>query len=258
MNQEERQVITDIFERLRQVADQPRDPEAERLVAEKVRQQPYAPYALAQAVYVQEQAVANLDAEVQQLRGEVERLRRQPQGGGGFLSSIFGGSQQSDSQQEGSPSSRPGRSLPGYGAREGAPAAGPWGGMAGAAGAGPMQSRGGGFSAERARDRGRRRRRRDDRQCPLACLRGLGESLDQQSCRFRHRGSRRDERDHQFALSGRVGEGRRSRRRLRRFRRRCRGRGRLDLKRNSPQPMRQGPIPQAVITHPLFEQGNRQ
>jgi len=90
MNDQERQVIDDIFRRLEQVANQPRDPEAERYIAEKLRQQPYAPYALAQAVFVQEQALANLQAESEQMRAELDRASRQPQQGG-FLSSIFGG-----------------------------------------------------------------------------------------------------------------------------------------------------------------------
>src|SRR5688500_18318358 len=70
MNHEERQVISDIFQRLRQVEGQSRDPEAERFIAEKVREQPYAPYAMAQSLFVQEQALNNLNAEVQRLRAE--------------------------------------------------------------------------------------------------------------------------------------------------------------------------------------------
>jgi hypothetical protein len=90
MNEQEREVISDIFRRLEQVANQPRDPEAERFIAEKLRQQPYAPYVMAQAVYVQEQALANLQAENEQLRAELDQASRQPQHGG-FLSGIFGG-----------------------------------------------------------------------------------------------------------------------------------------------------------------------
>src|ERR687894_419794 len=82
MNDQEREVISDIFRRLEQVADQPRDPEAERFISEKLRQQPYAPYALAQAVFVQEQALGNLQAENEQLRAELDQARRQPQQGG--------------------------------------------------------------------------------------------------------------------------------------------------------------------------------
>lgn len=91
MNDQERQVIDDIFRRLEQVADQPRDPEAERYIAEKLRQQPYAPYALAQAVFVQEQALATLQAESEEMRAELDRASRQQPQQGGFLSSIFGG-----------------------------------------------------------------------------------------------------------------------------------------------------------------------
>jgi uncharacterized protein len=90
MNDQERQVISDIFQRLEQVATQPRDPEAERFIQDKVRQQPYAPYAMAQAIYVQEQALQNLNAQLEAAQAEIEELRQRPQGGG-FLSSLFGG-----------------------------------------------------------------------------------------------------------------------------------------------------------------------
>jgi hypothetical protein len=149
MNDQERQVIADIFRRLEQVANQPRDPEAERFIAERLRQQPYAPYAMAQTVYVQEQALGNLQAENEQLRAELEQARRQPQQGG-FLSSIFGGG-----SRHGAPTYRhpPGQTSP-WGAPQpqhmhqphGGPqggmmggAPGPWGGMAQRGGGGFLQ-----------------------------------------------------------------------------------------------------------------------
>ena len=89
MNDQERQVISEIFERLEQVADQPRDPEAERFIQDRIRRQPYAPYAMAQAIVVQEQALKNLNEQLEALAAENEELRSRPQGG--FLSSIFGG-----------------------------------------------------------------------------------------------------------------------------------------------------------------------
>jgi hypothetical protein len=142
VNEQEREVIDDIFRRLEQVAHQPRDPEAERYIADKVRRQPYAPYAMAQAVYVQEQALSNLNAEIEQLRAEAEHLRRQPQGGG-FLSGLFGGgARETEPARAGSPwggraSPFPQRFGAPQGGMMGAPAAGgPWGGM--------MQPRGGG------------------------------------------------------------------------------------------------------------------
>ena len=59
MNPQERAVIDGIFDRLKGVANQPRDPDAERHIADLVRQQPYATYAMAQSIYVQEQALLN-------------------------------------------------------------------------------------------------------------------------------------------------------------------------------------------------------
>ncbi|MEE1610478.1 DUF2076 domain-containing protein [Microvirga sp. CF3016] len=149
MNDQERQVISDIFRRLEQVADQPRDPEAERFIAEKLRQQPYAPYALAQAVFVQEQALANLQAENEHLRGELDRASRQPQTGG-FLSSIFGGGHASrppgpayntPPARQASPWGQP-QAHPQQ--HHGAPQGGMMGGAPGPWGGGMMQRGGGG------------------------------------------------------------------------------------------------------------------
>lgn len=96
MTPQERDVIAGIFDRLRQVANQPRDPEAENFIAERLREQPYAPYAMAQAVYVQEQALANLSQQVESLQAQLREARSRtneasPPQAGGFLSGIFGG-----------------------------------------------------------------------------------------------------------------------------------------------------------------------
>ncbi|WP_243373079.1 DUF2076 domain-containing protein [Microvirga solisilvae] len=143
MNDQEREVIADIFRRLEQVANQPRDPEAERFIAEKLRQQSYAPYAMAQAIFVQEQALARLQEENEQLRAELDHASRQPQQGG-FLSSIFGGGARPPGPAYNEPPTR--RASPWGGQQPmqqqsyGMPpqASGPWGG-------GMMQPRGGGF-----------------------------------------------------------------------------------------------------------------
>lgn len=151
MNEQERQVIAGIFQRLEQAAGQQRDPEADRFIAERMQRQPYAPYAMAQTIYVQEQALTNLHTRNQELEAEVERLRGQsggyqsgqpaPQQGGGFLSGIFGsraepprGAQgMQDAPGAGGPwGSRPGMARPGMG--------GPWGA---AQGAPQAQQRGG-------------------------------------------------------------------------------------------------------------------
>jgi uncharacterized protein len=149
MNPQERAVIDGIFERLRTVADQPRDPEVEQYIAERVRQQPYAPYALAQSTYVQEQALLNQQREIEQLQAEITRLS-QPQPapqGGGFLSGLFGGG-----------SSPPRQEPPAYGQRGTAmpaapqpmapmaPSPGPWGQQ-------PQQQQGGPWAQQAAPQR---------------------------------------------------------------------------------------------------------
>ncbi len=125
MNSQEREVIADIFKRLEQVADQPRDPEAERFIAEKMRQQPYAPYAMAQAIFVQEQALTNLNQRVQQLEAELQDARSRPRQSVGLLGSLFGGGREPERPQRpmgagfGQPGMRPGMGAQG----------GPWGGQ---------------------------------------------------------------------------------------------------------------------------------
>jgi hypothetical protein len=90
MNAEEKTVIASIFDRLRTAESQPRDPEAERFIAERVGAQPYAPYAMAQTIFVQEQALNQMNARIEELQAEVARLGEQSSSGG-FLSGLFGG-----------------------------------------------------------------------------------------------------------------------------------------------------------------------
>jgi hypothetical protein len=83
---------------------------------------------MAQAIYVQEQALANLHERVQQLEAEAEQLRSRAQSGG-FLSNLFGGGGAREPEQPvGGPFGRqPG--MPGGGGQ-----AGPWGGQPGMGG----------------------------------------------------------------------------------------------------------------------------
>jgi uncharacterized protein len=155
MNQEERTVIDGIFERMRAAANQPRDPEAEKHIAQHIQAQPYAPYAMAQSVYVQEQALVNQQQQIEQLQAQVQQLEAQIQQAaqqqapqqGGFLSGIFGGG----------PASQPQREAPAYGQRGREPQGGtsPWanqqqpaapqGSPWSQAGAAPQQRQGMGF-----------------------------------------------------------------------------------------------------------------
>ena len=93
MTPQERQVLADLFERVRSAATAPRDAEAEAFIAEAVRAQPYAPYLLAQTALVQQHA---LEAAAQRIQ-ELEAKAAQPAQETGFLGnlgrSLFGGGQ---------------------------------------------------------------------------------------------------------------------------------------------------------------------
>jgi hypothetical protein len=128
MTPQERQVLADLFERIRSAAANPRDAEAEAYIAEAVRAQPYAPYLLAQTALVQQHA---LDAAAQRIQ-ELEAKAAQPAQETGFLGnlgrSLFGG---------GPPAPRPGYDAGAYQRAAAAPPppapayapppAGPWG-----------------------------------------------------------------------------------------------------------------------------------
>ena len=100
MDQNERQIIDDLFERLRTAEDQagPRDPDAEALIRRHTAAQPAAPYYMAQAIVVQQEALARAQARIQ----ELERQRTS----GGFLSGLFGGGEDSETPASGDPSLR--------------------------------------------------------------------------------------------------------------------------------------------------------
>ena len=93
MSPEERQLLQGVFDRMRNNSSAPRDGEADRLIADNVRQQPYSPYFLTQAVIVQEQALQAANQHIENLEQQVQQGAAQPPQGqsGGFLSSIFGG-----------------------------------------------------------------------------------------------------------------------------------------------------------------------
>jgi hypothetical protein len=67
MTPEERQILSALFDRMHDAAAQPRDRDAESFIADAVRQQPYAPYLLAQTVLVQEEALRAAAARIQEL-----------------------------------------------------------------------------------------------------------------------------------------------------------------------------------------------
>jgi hypothetical protein len=69
MTPQERQLVTDLFDRLATLEESQRDPEAERVIAEGLKRAPNAPYALVQTVLVQDQALRDADARIRDLEG---------------------------------------------------------------------------------------------------------------------------------------------------------------------------------------------
>jgi len=70
MQQQERDLIADLFGRLQQYENQPRDAEAERLIASYVTRQPASPYLLVQTALVQEEALKQARARIAELEGK--------------------------------------------------------------------------------------------------------------------------------------------------------------------------------------------
>ena len=68
MQAEEKSLIDGLFSRLRdaEVQSAPREPQAEALIREHLSRQPAAPYYMAQAIIVQENALQQLDARVKE------------------------------------------------------------------------------------------------------------------------------------------------------------------------------------------------
>lgn len=90
-------IITQLFAKLAQAEQQtgPRDSVAEAQITEAIRQQPAAPYYMAQVIVVQEQALETLNAQLEDMQARVQQLEQEltqrPAQSGGFLSGLFGG-----------------------------------------------------------------------------------------------------------------------------------------------------------------------
>jgi hypothetical protein len=132
MTPQERDIIGGIFERMRPAATAPRDPEVERFISDQIRQQPHAPYVMAQSIYAMEQALTASQQQIEQLQAQVQQMQSQAQQprSGGFLSGLFGGGSQPPApapMQQRAPFQR-GAGVPQIGMAPQQPA-GPWGGQ---------------------------------------------------------------------------------------------------------------------------------
>jgi hypothetical protein len=86
MTPQERELITGLFDRLSRLESQPRDPDAERAIAEGVRRAPNAVYALVQTVLVQDEALKAANSHIEQLKAALGQTAEGSQPG--FLDSI--------------------------------------------------------------------------------------------------------------------------------------------------------------------------
>ncbi|AIB13793.1 hypothetical protein ABAZ39_17800 (plasmid) [Azospirillum argentinense] len=96
MTPEERTLLSDLFTHLREVENQPRDPEAERFIQQMIQGQPAAAYYMAQSVLVQQQAltaaqqrIEDLERQVREAQSRAQQTQAQPSGGS-FLSNALG------------------------------------------------------------------------------------------------------------------------------------------------------------------------
>lgn len=143
MNPDERQMISGLFDRMRQQGPVEKDRDAEALIRDYVRQMPDAPYMMVQTVLVQEMTLQHAQQQIEDLEDRVRSLeaqaRPQQSSGGSFLGGLFGGGSKPASVP---PTSAP-RQSGGFnsGAAPARPGS-PWGQQAQPQGGMPMQGGG--------------------------------------------------------------------------------------------------------------------
>jgi uncharacterized protein len=138
MTPQERQLIAELFERLASLENEPRDPAAEQAIREGLSQAPHAIYPLVQSVLVQDEALKQADARIQELEAALQGGAGEREEQRGFLDNmrdtVFG----RDEPRGSVPSVRPGDQPMGVPPQYRTGAA-PWGG-----GGQPAQWGGGG------------------------------------------------------------------------------------------------------------------
>ncbi len=105
MTPQESALVEDLFDRLATLEAEPRDADAERLIANAGRRAPHALYALVQTVLVQDEALKRADARITELQALTEGVQPPEPEQRGFLDSMreaFGGNARQPAQQYGS------------------------------------------------------------------------------------------------------------------------------------------------------------
>ena len=89
MTPQERQLISDLFQRLASLENNPRDPDAEAMIREGLRRAPNAVYSLVQTVLVQDEALKAANAHIQDYEQQ-SGAPQQQEPPRGFLDSVRG------------------------------------------------------------------------------------------------------------------------------------------------------------------------
>src|SRR5258707_1141041 len=92
MTPEERNLVNDLFGRLAALESSPRDPDAEQLIKDGLRQAPNALYALVQITLMQDQALKHADERIRALEAQGSAASQQQSGSflGGGRESVWG------------------------------------------------------------------------------------------------------------------------------------------------------------------------
>jgi uncharacterized protein len=86
MTPQEQELVNQLFDRLAKLESDPRDPNAERLIADGLRRAPHAAYVLVQTALVQDEALKRANARIEELQAQVGD--QEQQGSGSFLDSM--------------------------------------------------------------------------------------------------------------------------------------------------------------------------
>ncbi len=108
MTPEEHQLLTRLAERIRSTPPQQKDTEADQLLQQLVRERPDTVYILAQTVLMQDFALRNAQAQIEQLQRQLsEEQPPSERSSGSFLGGLFGGGGQQQYQPRPSSGSVP-------------------------------------------------------------------------------------------------------------------------------------------------------
>jgi uncharacterized protein len=86
MTPQERQLVDELFDRLAGLENNPRDPDAERVIGDGARRAPHAVYALVQTALVMDEALKRANARIEELQAQI--VGEEQRQSGGFLDSM--------------------------------------------------------------------------------------------------------------------------------------------------------------------------